>query len=149
MLQFNFFEKTFFENFNNIMVYIKVNLSLSDNQINKLKNAKKNGEEVTITISKDAVGGNYDLYLTQRQIKKLNNSDVVRIKLSKTQMKAQKGGWIGAILKAALPILGSLGLSAASGAISGATSKAAQGKGLYRSGTGLYRVGDGIPALFQ
>ena len=120
------------------MKYTKIELALYDTQINKIKHARQNDKGVIITISKKQYEGIHDLYLTNSQIKKLRESPGdVRIKLSKTQVNAQKGGWLGALLKAALPILGSLGLSAASGAISGATSRAVQGRGLYRIGEGF------------
>ena len=65
-------------------------------------------------------------------------------------MKSQTGGFLVAIVpfltKTILPALGTLGLSAASGALSGATNKATRGNGIYRAGDGigdgLYRSGD-------
>ena len=55
--------------------------------------------------------------------------------------------------KTILPAPGTLGLSAASGAISGATNKATSGRGLYRSGDvsgdGVYRTGDGLLSVMM
>ena len=122
-------------------MYNQVGFSLTDGQIAKLQNAKKHGKAVTLLLKLKQSDGKHDLYLTNTQVKKLEKG-AARITFSKTQMKAQKGGFLGALLGIAtkilpkvLPILGTLGLSAASGAISGVTHKAAGG-GLKRSGAG-------------
>ena len=59
-----------------------------------------------------------------------------RIRLSKTQMKHQNGGWLGAVLSAAksfLPtvgkVLGQVGLAGATGAVKGLAEKATKGEG--------------------
>ena len=129
-------------------MYESVGFSLSDSQISKLRRGKQSGVPVTLSLARSQVGGQHDLYLTKSQINKLNKaSGSVQIKFSKTQVRAQRGGFLGAVLNAAraflpklLPVLGTLGLSAASGAISGATHKAASGKGLERAGgkLGIY-----------
>lgn len=128
-------------------MYSPVGFALTQNQINKLQKAKQTGAEVTLELSPSQIGGQHDLYLTNRQLNKLERG-AARIKFSKTQVKAQKGGFLGAlaglatkILPKVLPILGTLGLSAASGAISGATHKAAGG--------GIKRAGGTIPLHFN
>jgi intracellular sulfur oxidation DsrE/DsrF family protein len=124
------------------MKYIQSTFNLSESQKEKLIHGKKNGEAVTIQIARGQIGGSDLLYLTPRQIEKLNKMKTsVRITLSKTQIKAQTGGFLGAIIpfiRAALPtvgkILGTLALSGAAGAISGATNQAVKKK---MSGEGI------------
>ena len=134
--------------------YIRFNTTLSPGQVKKLQRARKDGRSITIAIKNSS--GPHELYLTETQLNKINKAMThgrsARIKFSETQMKNQVGGFLGAIVpfltKTILPALGTLGLSAASGAISGATNKAtrgsglALGSGLYRTGDGLYRTGD-------
>lgn len=120
------------------MKYVSYEFSLSENQKQKLANGKKNGEAVTIQIKKEQIGGNDTLYLTPTQIKKVQQIQRSgRIKFSKTQMKAQTGGFLSAIVPF-LPtigkVLGSLALSGAAGAISGAANQAVKKK---MSGTGI------------
>jgi hypothetical protein len=119
--------------------YKPINFNLSIGQVRRLKRAKDKQLEVTLSIKKNQYNvGEHTLHLTDSQIAKLNNmKSGVRISLSKTQMKAQTGGWLGAILpavKAILPavgkVLGTLGLSAASGAVEGFANKAARGEGM-------------------
>ena len=125
--------------------YIKFNTTLSPGQVKK---ARQDGCTVTITVKNSS--GPHELYLTETQLNKikkaLERKSGARIKFSETQMKGQTGGFLGAIVpfltKTILPALGTLGLSAASGAISGATNKATRGNGIYRVGDGLYRSGD-------
>ena len=175
------------------MVYESVPMKLTDSQLKKVSTAVKNGDSVTIQVSKKSMGspGNIVLNLTNRQVTKLNGlqSSETRILLSKTQLKGvhvnssppanvkssadlqfkvtgaqkdkianelqklmilndvsesqfQDGEGIGSIFKLALPfvkkilpkVLGTLGLAAASGAVSGATHKATKGKGIRRVG---------------
>lgn len=126
-------------------MYTAVGINLSESQISKLKQAKQQGTQAVLEISKDQIGGQNELYLTNSQITRLERATgAVRLKFSKTQVKAQKGGFLGAVLKILpkiLPALGTLGLSAASGAISGATHKAAGG--------GLKRAGGTLPLHFK
>ena len=143
--------------------YQTVRFPLSKNQRQKLIKAKKNGEAVTITLKGTFDEGD-ELLLTQQQINKLQKAagKGVRITFSKTQISEQTGGFLSAIMpfltKTVLPALGTLGLSAASGAISGATQRATKGSGLRRRrlekwnrwGEGLYQSGDGIfPVMFK
>ena len=130
-------------------MYTPVKLRLTEPQIDKLKNGKQNKVPTTLQIEKSQVGvGDHDLYLTKRQINKLKRmkSKSVRLSLSKTQMMAQKGGFLKIRLplaKKLLPtvgkVLGTLGLAGASGAVSAAAHKAVnkKGKGLYRAGKGM------------
>ena len=128
--------------------YIKFNTTLSPGQVKKMKKARQDGCTVTITVKNSS--GPHELYLTETQLNKIKKATAkglgARIKFSETQMKSQTGGFLGAIVpfltKTILPALGTLGLSAASGAISGATNKATRGNGIYRVGDGLYRSGD-------
>ena len=127
--------------------YIKFNTTLSPGQVKKMKKARQDGYTVTITVKNSS--GPHELYLTETQLNKIKKATAkghgARIKFSETQMKSQTGGFLGAIVpfltKTILPALGTLGLSAASGAISGATNKATRGNGIYRVGD---QSGDGI-----
>ena len=93
-------------NLNNITMYIPMNFSLSDSQITKLKNAKNNDSEVSIKLSQDLMSndGAHELYLTQRQINKLKDGKPHIIDFSKTQVKSQKGGPLGSLLKYVIPV---------------------------------------------
>ena len=113
-----------------------------------MKKARQDGCTVTITVKNSS--GPHELYHTETQLNKIKKAlarkRCARIEFSETQMKSQTGGFLGAIIpfltKTILPALGTLGLSAASGAISGATNKATRDNGIYRVGDGLYRSGD-------
>ena len=82
--------------------YNKVNVKLSDSQLNKLKTAAKNQTGVTLRINIKMFNGNnlhYELLLTTRQSTKLRNAIEnnlsTDIKLSKTQISKviQSGGF--------------------------------------------------------
>ena len=115
--------------------YIKFNTELSQGQKSEMRRAKNDGCSTTIT-KKNIVRGPNELMLTETQLSKIKKNEALgkgtRIKISETQMKSQTGGFLGALvalavpflIKTILPALGTLGLSAASGAISGATNKA-------------------------
>ena len=114
--------------------YNRVNVKLSNLQLNKLKSAVKNKQGTTLRMNARMFNRNnllHELFLTQRQITKLRNSIVnnmsTDIKLSKVQVSKiiQSGGFLGKILgpllKTGLPLsksvikpLGLLGLTAAS-----------------------------------
>ena len=77
--------------------YNTLNVKLSNSQHNKLKTKIKNGTEVTLKLSSNAVGDSNDennfphkLLLTNTQVSKLRkafaNSSSANIKLSKTQL---------------------------------------------------------------
>ena len=122
--------------------YIPFQTTLTEGQKKKLISAKKNGKSITININNNM--GPDVLLLTQTQLKRLQKKIPARITLSETQMSNQTGGFLSAILpfvtKTILPALGTLGLSAASGAISGATNKATRGGGVFRTGDGIFPV---------
>ena len=122
--------------------YIPFQTTLTEGQKKKLISAKKNGKSITININNNV--GPDVLLLTQTQLKRLQKKIPARITLSETQMSNQTGGFLSAILpfvtKTILPALGTLGLSAASGSISGATNKATRGGGVFRTGDGIFPV---------
>ena len=112
-------------------------LNSTENQKKKIVSAYKNKIGVNIRISnKDLHSkGNVNLLLTSQQINKINKAKAsgngIELKFSKTQLQKQ-GGFLSGLLnlgKIVLPflakkVLPSLGIAAASGAISGATNKA-------------------------
>ena len=118
--------------------YNKVNVKLSDSQLNKLKSAVKNRQGPTIRMNIKMFNGNKlpcELLLTTRQKTKRRNvfekNMSTDIKLSKTQISKiiQSGGFLGSLLskmagplmKVAVPlpknILSPLGITAAASAI--------------------------------
>ena len=120
--------------------YTKVNVKLTNLQLNKFKKAVKNNDSTTLRIgiknfNKDELPP--ELLLTTRQSIKLrnaiNNNMATDIKLSKVQVKKliQSGGFLGKLLsklagllmKVAMPlaknVLAPLGLTAAMSAIDG------------------------------
>jgi hypothetical protein len=119
-------------------MYYQVNADLSDGQLKKLAYAMKYQQPVTLQLEKSQLGkGKSELMLTQTQINRLKKAkNAARISFSVTQLKAQTGEGLldsiiaigKAVLPKALPILGSLGLAGATGAISGLANKAVAGK---------------------
>ena len=124
--------------------YTKVNVKLTNLQLNKFKKAVKNNDSTTLRIgiknfNKDELPP--ELLLTTRQSIKLrnaiNNNMATDIKLSKVQVKKliQSGGFLGKLLsklagllmKVAMPlaknVLAPLGLTAAMSAIDGSIQK--------------------------
>ena len=114
--------------------YSKVNVKLSDSQINKLKDAVKNNTGTTFRISLKMFNGNnlpHELLLTTRQKTKVrnafNNNMSTDLKLSKAQIShiIQSGEFLGLLLsklagplvKVAIPlakiILAPLGITSA------------------------------------
>ena len=95
--------------------YNKVNVTLSDTQLKKLKIAVKNKTGTTLRISLKIFHGNnlpHELLLTTRQKKKVrnafNNNMSTDLKLSKAQISKiiQSGGFIGSLLsKLAGPLM--------------------------------------------
>ena len=69
--------------------YTGIRFNLTESQKQKLIDGKKNMEPVTLQISKNQIHkGSDQLYLTQRQINKLNNAvGSSRITFTKTQLK--------------------------------------------------------------
>ena len=130
--------------------YSKVNVTLTDVQLKRLKNAVKNNGETTLRISVKMFDGNnlpHELLLTTRQKAKLrnafNNNMSTDIKLSKAQISKiiQSGGFLGSLLrklagplmKVAIPlaknILAPLGITAAASAIDAGIQKKIHGSG--------------------
>ena len=118
--------------------YNKVNVKLSDSQLNKLKTAVKNQTGVTLRMNIKMFNGNnlpHKLLLTTRQRTKLRNAfennKSIDIKLSKAQISKiiQSGGFLislltklaGLFMKVAVSlsknILNQLGITAAASAI--------------------------------
>ena len=89
--------------------YNRVNVKLSNSQLNKLKSAIKNENDVVIRLSPNMIGdsndkGNFphELLLTDRQVSSIHkafaNNSSVDIKFSKTQL-------LGPLLKTGLPLI--------------------------------------------
>ena len=102
--------------------YNRLNVKLSNSQLNKLKSAIKNETEVVLRLSPNIIGDSNDvanflheLLLTDRQIssirKAFSNNSSVDIKFSKTQLSKmiQSGGFLGRLLgpllKTGLPLI--------------------------------------------
>ena len=102
--------------------YNRLNVKLSNSQLNKLKSAIKNEIEVVLRLSPDIIGGSNDeanfpheLLLTDKQIstvrKTFSNNSSTDIKFSKTQFSKmiQSGGFLGKLLgpllKTGLPLI--------------------------------------------
>ena len=69
--------------------YVQVNVSLSNQQLNKIKNAARNGTGVSIRIGRNMLNksGNM-MYLTKTQLEKINRSkNPVTINFSASQLK--------------------------------------------------------------
>ena len=128
--------------------YNKVNVKLSDTQLEKLKTAVKNKTGTTLRMSLKMFNGKdppHELLLTTRQKTKLrnafNNNMSTDLKLSKAQISKiiQSGGFLGSLLsklagplmKVAVPlaknILAPLGITAAASAIDAGIQKKMRG----------------------
>ena len=105
--------------------YKKLNVRLSNSQLNKLKSAIKNGSEVTSYLSSNIIGDSDDqnnfshkFLLTNthdsRLRKAFGNNSSANIKWSKTQLHRilQSGGFLGRrlvpFLKTGLPLIGNI-----------------------------------------
>ena len=131
--------------------YTKINCTLTNVRINKLKKAVKSNEGASLRLgienfNKDELP--HELLLTTRQNTKLrnaiNNNLATNIKLSKAQIKKliQSGGFLGKLLsklvgplmKVAMPlvknVLAPLGLTAAMSAVDGSIQKKIRGDGV-------------------
>ena len=138
--------------------YNRLNVELSNTQLNKLKSAIKNETDVVIRLSSNMIGDSNDktnfpreLLLTDRQVssirKAFSNNSSVDIKFSKTQLlkMIQSGGFLGILLgpllKTGLPliknvvtplaksVLKPLGLIAAASAVDAGIHKKISGSG--------------------
>ena len=102
--------------------YNRVNVKLSNSQLDKLKSAIKNENDVVIRLSPNVIGDSNDktnfsheLLLTGRQVsstrKTFSNNSSVDMKFSKTQLSKmiQSGGFLGELLgpllKTGLPLM--------------------------------------------
>ena len=103
--------------------YNCLNVKLSNSQLNKLKSAIKNENEVVLRLSSNIIGDDennfpHKLLLTNRQVSNLcrafENHSSADIKLSKTQLSKmiQSGGFLGRLLalllKTGLPLIANL-----------------------------------------
>ena len=128
--------------------YNSLNVKLSNSQLNKLKSTIKNGTDVILRLSSNAIGNSDDetnfphkLLLTNRQAANLRkafaNHTSTDVKLSKVRLtKMQKGGFLMPLLKSGLALLkslikalGVLGLTAAASATDAAINKKILGSG--------------------
>ena len=133
-----------------MFVYNKVNVSVSDKQLQELETAVKNKTGATLRMSLKMLNGNdlsHKLLLTARQKMKLRNTFNKKMStdltLSKAQMSKiiQSGGLLGSLLsklagplmKVAVPlaksILAPLGITAATSAIDAGIQKKVRGSG--------------------
>ena len=102
--------------------YNRLNVKLSNSQLNKLKSAIKNKIEVVLRLSPNMIGESNDeanfpreLLLTDRQVsatrKAFSNNSLADIKFSKTLLfkMIQSGGFLGkllgSLLKSGLPLI--------------------------------------------
>ena len=128
--------------------YSKVNVKLSDTQLQKLKTAVKDNTGATLQMNLKMLNRNdllHELLLIERQKAKLrnNNNMSTDIKISKAQITKiiQSGGFLGSLLrklagpltKVAVPlaknILAPLGVTAAASAIDAGIQKKIHGSG--------------------
>jgi hypothetical protein len=120
-------------------------LNLTKSQINKI-NRLEAGKGGQLKLSRTQITS----MSSHTPIFTLSRTDALQAKEAMQQIlehsdKLQTGGFLGAIGKVVLPfiknilpkVLGSLGLAAATGAISGATHKATSGQGITRAGHGI------------
>ena len=131
--------------------YTKVNVKLTNLQLNKFKKAVKNNDSTTLRIGIKNLNKEdlpHELLLTTRQSSKLrnaiNSNMATDLKLSKAQIKKliQSGGFLGKLLsklagllmKVAMPlaknVLAPLGLTAAMSATDGSIQKKMRGEGV-------------------
>ena len=100
--------------------YKILNVKLTNSQLNKLKSAIKNENEVVLRLSSNMIGDNetnfpHKLLLSNRQVlnlrKAFTNNSSTDIKLSKSQLSKmiQSGGFLGRLLspllKTGLPLI--------------------------------------------
>ena len=126
------------------MSYVKTGLNLTESRKQSIKNAFVNKKTISIKLSASQLNGNDHLGLTRVQYKKVitarNRKTGVTLKLSKTQVAKQGAGWLTSLIpmvtkmapKILKTLIPTLGLSAISGALSGATNKAVRGEGVIR-----------------
>ena len=111
-----------------------LNVGLSNSQLDKIKLAIENENELVLRLSSNMIGGNetnfpHTLFLTNRQVsnfrKTFANHLSADIKLSKTQLSKMiqsrgfLGRLLGPLLKTGLPVIKNVGLTAADAGILG------------------------------
>ena len=106
--------------------YIAYGISLSESQINKIKNAVEKNSATSIYLTKKNLHGDHKLPLTQSQVNKLNNTKTgINLKLSAAQLKAIKTGGFLPLLTLIPLIAGAVGAAGGlTGGISAAVSAA-------------------------
>jgi len=107
--------------------YIAYGVSLSESQINKIKNAVEKNSATSIYLTKKNLHGDHKLPLTQSQVNKLNNNTKtgVNLKLSAAQLKYIKTGGFLPLLTLIPLIAGAVGAAGGlTGGISAAVSAA-------------------------
>ncbi len=130
--------------------YIVKEVYLTDGQVKKLVAAIAKREQVSLKINPNISDGILTkMMLTKNQVKKYDRKKGFVLNLSAAQMTAmaKEGGFLGPVLSVLtstilpkiLPVLGTLGLAAATGAKSGATKKAVEGNGITR-GSGIKKL---------
>ena len=139
--------------------YIKANVNLTDNQVQKLRQAiNANCVVTSIKIGADDLDGDHTIFLTKAQINKLENARErgkgLTIRMSSSQLKYNvktQGGFLGALLpvlagigRAPIPAVVGLAKKAvpalATGALSGLASTGVSklfGNGLYLKKAGM------------
>ena len=114
-------------------MYVKIGLSLSQFQKEKIKQAFQNKTGLTLTFNNHQLQGSDFLGLTKTQVNKINDAKAkgsgVTLKLSKLQISKQ-GGFIGTLLAG---LAGSLQPSLLGG--KGLVLPGSKGKGLMLPGT--------------
>ena len=106
--------------------YYSYNIGLTTGQKDKLLDAYKKREKITLRIGNDQLTGNYKVLLTKTQInrikKSLNENRGVDLTFSQTQMRKQIGGFLRPIIRSILPIVKGPAMKLASNLASGAVS---------------------------
>ena len=114
--------------------YNRVNVKLSGPQLNKLKAAIKNENEIVLKLSLNMIGHSndetnfpYELLLADRQVSSIRkafaNNSSIDIKFSKTQLskmiqsRGSLGKLLGPLLKTGLPLMKSVITSLAKSAL--------------------------------
>jgi len=116
-----------------------VGVTITDSQRQSLKDAYRKKRSVVLRLASDQLSGTTRIGLSKTQYDKFMKAKSVHrgveLNISQAQVKQLGGSLFSAIVPLigkVLPVLGSLGLAAASGAISGATQKAVAGAGRKR-----------------
>ena len=134
------------------MTYIQHGFTLTDSQKQALASAYQNKEGHTLRLNLPQLSGTDNLGITKTQYNKImkakSQGKNINLNLSATQL-SKNGGALGAIMGKVMPLvmqhapklLGTLGLAALTGAVSGATNKAVRGSGTKSGGFILPLIG--------